>query len=450
MKSTVNGNKSNKCRNKIKVQIVSRTILVANAFGNSTYVLDFLKYLHEIGVDTEYLLLDEFPNARNLWYVIPEEIHNVTKLLAMGHFRVGNLLISNSISNWTIESLRFIYNLFIPKFIKNIYRHNRDKKQITPRYIVPAKPWDQLVAPKEIKFVQSQVLRYQPDAVIANYAYLSDIFDGLKQETNILKVILTHDVRHQRTAQFQKLGLDSFEVEWSREKERQALKKAQVLLAIQQEDSNIFQKMAPELKVICMPLAATCKLHDSPQVPGRCLFVGSNADHNYYGLKWFLDNVWIKVLQLYPNSSLHICGNICDLIQDIYPNVSLLGRVEDLKPEYSAAEVCLVPLLAGSGLKIKLVEAMSYGRACVSTSIGIQGLPEILGKTTLVADTADDFANCVYRLLTDSHRRKLMEQEAYQYITDNLSPQSVYQPFIDYIYEHLEQPSQTIDSIVAV
>lgn len=441
---------SNPSRNNIKVQIVSRTILVANSFGNSTYVLNFLRYLHEIGIDTEYLLLDESPNGRTLWYVIPEKIRDVTKVLAMGHFRVGNLLISSSISNWIIESLRFIYNLLLPKPLKNIYRRNRDKKQLTPRYIVPPKPWDKLLAPKEIEFVNSHVIRYQPNVVIANYVHLSDIFDVLKN-TNILKAILTHDVRHQRTAQFKKLALDSFETEWSRDKERSALKKAEVILAIQQEETKIFRDMVPDKKVICMPLAAKCKSHQLPQVPGRCLFVGSNADHNYYGLKWFLENVWGKIIERRPNTSLHICGNICDLIEEIYPNVHLLGVVEDLKPEYSAAEVCLIPLLAGSGLKIKLVEAMSYGRACVSTSIGIQGLPEISGKTTLVADNAEDFSLAVHTLLTDSDKRKSFEQQAYRYIEENLSPQSVYQPFVNYIYQHVQQQSsKSLDTMVAV
>jgi glycosyltransferase involved in cell wall biosynthesis len=119
--------------------------------------------------------------------------------------------------------------------------------------------------------------------------------------------------------------------------------------------------------------------------------------------------------------------------------VVLLGRVKDLNPEYSAAEVCLVPLLAGSGLKIKLIEAMSYGRACVSTSIGVQGLRDIVGTTTLVADTAEDFAMAVHTLLTKPDKRQWMEAQAYQYVKEKLSPEATYQPFLNYIHQHLQQ-----------
>lgn len=82
---------------------------------------------------------------------------------------------------------------------------------------------------------------------------------------------------------------------------------------------------------------------------------------------------------------------------------------------------------------------MSYGRACVSTSVGIQGLPEIVGKTAILADAVDDFATAVQVLLTDSHKRQWMERQAYKYVTKKLSPQSSYQPFVDYIHQHFRQ-----------
>lgn len=151
--------------------------------------------------------------------------------------------------------------------------------------------------------------------------------------------------------------------------------------------------------------------------------------------------MWPKILELNPQSSLDVCGTVCQLIQGSFPNVRLLGRVDDIKPLYSAAEVCLVPLLAGSGLKIKLVEAMSYGRACVSTSVGVQGLGDTVGTTTLVADTAEGFAMAVHTLLSNPDKRQWMEEQAYRYVREKLSPEAAYQPFVDYIHQHVQQVS---------
>ncbi|MEO1377456.1 MAG: glycosyltransferase family 4 protein, partial [Cyanobacteria bacterium J06635_10] len=244
----------------------------------------------------------------------------------------------------------------------------------------------------------------------------------------------------QRSAQLQKIGVAMHDGNWNVKAETAQLEKAQVLLAIQKEDAQVFKQMVGKDKVIInMPISAIPHSHTIEQVPARCLFVGSSSQHNSYGLQWFLENVWINIVQKVPNCSLHVCGSVCDSIRGTYPKVRFLGRVNDLKPEYGAAEVCLVPLLAGSGLKIKLVEAMSYSRACVSTSVGIQGLPEIVGKTAILADTVDDFAAAVQILLTDSEKRQWMERQAYEYVTEKLSPQSSYQPFVDYIHQHFHQ-----------
>ncbi len=421
----------------VKVQIISRSILVENTSGNSTYILSFLRYLRQVGCEIEYILLDSSSNGRFPWYIIPSALLKLAKVSAKNHLRIGRVLVRfNSVSDLLIETLRPAYDR-LPITWKNIYRSGRDKQQQQPKHLTTSQPWDVPLTPEEIAFANSRFVKFNPDVAIANYAFLGSILDSPFLNHTVLKVILTHDVRHQRSTGLKELGLVSFESDWSRERETQELSKAQVLLAIQEEDAHLFKEMVPQSEVICLPMSVESHSHTVKQIPGRCLFVGSATDHNHYGLQWFLENVWPLIIQLIPDGSLHVCGTVCNFVQGTFPNVHLLGRVEDLKPEYGAASVCLVPLLAGSGLKIKLVEAMSYSRACVSTSVGVQGLREIVGKTTLVADTPEDFAMHVHTLLNNPDKRRWMEVQAYEFVTQKLSPQAVYQPFMNYVYQYL-------------
>ncbi|MDF5731623.1 MAG: glycosyltransferase [Rhizonema sp. PD38] len=421
----------------VKVQIVSRNILAENTSGNATYLLDFMRYLQQVGCEIEYVLLDSSPNGKFPWYIIPSTLLALAQVSAKNNLRIGRVLVRfNSFSDLLIETLRPAYDR-LPTSLKNIYRSRRDQRQEPPKYLKNSQLWDVPLTPDEVAFANSRFVKFKPDVAIANYAFLGSVLDSSFLDKTALKVILTHDVRHQRSAELKELGLVSFESDWSRERETQDLSKAQVLLAIQEEDAHLFQEMVPQSEVICLPLSVESHSHTVKQVPGRCLFVGSATDHNYYGLKWFLENVWPLLIQFIPDVSLHVCGTVCNFIQGTFPNVRFLGRVEDLQPEYSAAEVCLVPLLFGSGLKIKLVEAMSYSRACVSTSVGVQGLREIAGKTTLVADTPEDFAAAVHMLLTNLDKRQWMEAQAYEYVKEKLSPQAVYQPFMNYVHQHL-------------
>ena len=112
----------------------------------------------------------------------------------------------------------------------------------------------------------------------------------------------------------------------------------------------------------------------------------------------------------------------------------LLGRVDDLNAEYGAAEVCVIPLIAGSGLKIKLIEALSHGRACVATSVGVQGVQELTDRAVLVADAPEAFAERVISLLQHSEKRTFMEEEARKYVDEHLTPEKAYQPFINFLH----------------
>jgi len=81
----------------------------------------------------------------------------------------------------------------------------------------------------------------------------------------------------------------------------------------------------------------------------------------------------------------------------------------DLLEEYAEATLCLVPLIVGAGLKIKLVEAFCHGRTGAATSIGVQGLEGDVGGQVAVADDPDSFAREVVDLTKDHERRKVMK-----------------------------------------
>jgi hypothetical protein len=423
----------------IKVQIVSRYIPVENTVGNATYILDFMRYLRQVGCEIECTVLNSSPNGKTPWYIIPSSLAAVAKVSAKNNLRFGSVLLRfNSLSDWLIAPLRLAY-MRLPENWRNIYRSARDKQQKTHGHIVTLQDWDTLATAEEVAFASSRFVKFKPDVVVTNYAWLSHVLEVIPPNESVLGAIVTHDILHQRVADFRKIGADPELSDWNWDKEAAQLRKAQVLLAIQEEEAETLKKMAPSSEVICMPMSVVCHSLDTKQVHGRCLFVGSGSSHNSYSLRWFLENVWPLVLKVDPYSTLHVCGDVCKQIEGSFPNVRLLGRVANLEPEYGATQVCLVPLLAGSGLKIKLVEAMSYSRACVSTSVGIQGLPEIVGSAVLVADTAEDFAAAIHTLLTNPQKRQCMEDQARKYVTEKLSPKAVYQPFVDRIEQHLQE-----------
>lgn len=86
--------------------------------------------------------------------------------------------------------------------------------------------------------------------------------------------------------------------------------------------------------------------------------------------------------------------------------VHVTGRVDDVLPYYRQSAVCVVPLRAGGGTRLKILEAMALGRPVVSTTIGCEGLDVVDGEHVLIADNPEPFAEKTVRLLTDPQLRQ--------------------------------------------
>src|SRR5690606_3854767 len=116
------------------------------------------------------------------------------------------------------------------------------------------------------------------------------------------------------------------------------------------------------------PMPARAEDQPSPGEDDRVLFVGSNTAPNTVGLAWFLEEVWPEVLKRRPSCRLDVAGSVeRGFDARDQRGVRFLGLVDDLAPLYRRAGVVVSPLTFGSGLKIKLIEAMAQGKAVVAT-----------------------------------------------------------------------------------
>jgi glycosyltransferase involved in cell wall biosynthesis len=92
-------------------------------------------------------------------------------------------------------------------------------------------------------------------------------------------------------------------------------------------------------------------------------------------------------------------GVLHDLAGD--PSVELVGELDVVDPWLARARMVALPLRAGGGTRLKLIEAMAHGRPVVSTTKGAEGFPVRHGEHLLLADSPEDFAAAVRRVLTD-------------------------------------------------
>ncbi|HET7010795.1 MAG TPA: glycosyltransferase family 4 protein [Anaerolineales bacterium] len=132
------------------------------------------------------------------------------------------------------------------------------------------------------------------------------------------------------------------------------------------------------------------------------LHYAPNAD----GIRWFLRRVLPLVRQAVPGAQLTIVGrnppaDFRELAARMPGAIHLTGYVPDVTPYFAQAAVIVVPVLAGSGMRVRILEALARGRPLVTTSVGLEGIDAHDGEEVLVADEPEAFAAALIRLLRD-------------------------------------------------
>ncbi|KAB0680291.1 glycosyltransferase [Aureimonas leprariae] len=146
------------------------------------------------------------------------------------------------------------------------------------------------------------------------------------------------------------------------------------------------------------------------------LFVGNlGFKPNEQGLHRFLDEAWPIVRQRVPGVRLVVVG--FDPKEALREKLARAGaelhsNVPSVVPYYEAAHAVIAPIFFGGGTRIKILEAMAFGRAVVSTPIGAEGLSVEDGRHLLVAGSMPDFAAALVRLAEDAGLRERLARDA--------------------------------------
>lgn len=289
---------------------------------------------------------------------------------------------------------------------------------------------------------------FQPDVILVEYLKLGYLLESLssQQRDSIFCILDTHDVLHVRCHAFKEAG-QSHWLEISREEESSALSKFDALIAIQSDEANLLQDLAPQSNVITCGHAPRFSVADNtPQRPAENHpltfgFIASENAANIDGIHSFLRDVWpVSVAKLGDRIRLIIAGTICGAIDDASfdtDQVSLIGHVDMLAEFYNAVDLIVNPVQYGTGLKIKNVEALAFGKPLLTTQHGAVGLPtELLAgirrtgglateKVVEIFASPSTFVELVLPFLNPSYRVSVSDR-AKRLSRTVLSEQSVY------------------------
>ena len=267
---------------------------------------------------------------------------------------------------------------------------------------------------------QLRALCADADAVIVAYAINSYALTLCPEDTR--RILDTHDVFADRHRAFREQGMPGkYWISLKPEQELRAFRRADSVLAIQGEEAEeISHRLAseeapdqPDVAVVSHLLDTGNRLTDF-RTDDAALFVGSDNPANLQAVETFISETLPLIRRRRPDFRLHLAGSVCKKVAD-HPGVARHGFVDDLSEAYLQAPISLNPMLVGTGINIKLLEAMATGVPIVSSQTGLRGLPEPQhgGIISLPDGDHAGFAEAVCTLAGDAGKRRALGRQAH-------------------------------------
>ena len=221
--------------------------------------------------------------------------------------------------------------------------------------------------------------------------------------------------------------------------ELDALSLADGIETISPVDSEYFQKKT-DTPVCVIPFGIPLRpVQPKPSAQPHRLFslASMNWKPNEEGIRWFVRESWPLIRQRHPNAEFRIAGRHTPphLLAPLPGGIRIVGEVEDSEAFMRESGILVVPLLSGSGIRIKILEAMSLGVPVISTSIGAEGIPVTDRKNILIADTPAAFADAVSFCIRYPEECRRIGERAADFVRQNYNEEVIAGRLMEFLTE---------------
>lgn len=269
----------------------------------------------------------------------------------------------------------------------------------------------------------------QYDVVWMESLYVTPYIPTIRMYSKAKIVLRAHNIEHkiwERVSRqtkhiVKKLYLKILSLQLKRY-ELKVANQVDAIATISSVDQAYYKLKDVRVPLITIPFGIDVKrisgLPVSPKVENLFSLASMNWIPNLEGIQWFLNSVWMKIHTIFPDMQLLIAGrHMPDSLRNVsYPQVEKIGEVPDAIEFMRSNGILIVPLFSGSGIRIKIIEAMSLGKIVITTSVGLEGVDAAHKQHVLIANTSEEFVEAVKFCVANPDKMKEIGFNAAEYI----------------------------------
>ena len=306
---------------------------------------------------------------------------------------------------------------------------------------------------KDMACKLAEILKHEHfDIVHIESIYMTPYVDVIRKNSSAKIVVRMHNIEHQiweRLASNESNPFMKFlyhvNEKQLRKVEDSILNKVDGYMTISEPDYQYFEKTAPEIPGVVIPFGIDMdnyELEDdfiASDNPSLCHIGSMNWSPNIEGIEWFLDDVWPLIHEAHPDLEFTVAGHGTPdhLMQRKDANVKFVGTVPDANEFMLDHELMIVPLLSGSGIRVKIVEAMALGRVVITTSVGAEGLSVENGKHLFIADTPEEFLSVINKCIQTPDLCTIISENARGFISLHHNNELITDKLLDFYHQIL-------------
>lgn len=338
-------------------------------------------------------------NSTELLTYLRNKNHNVTLLTQKLSSDYKDVLqrIANKVVEYENPLRNIIYKLV--NRAQNVFKINELKKD-----------WVFCLLLK--KFIERKFAKEAFDVIILNYLKFDSILPTVLTGQRIL---FAHDIYYYRFQSMSRFPFKRMLLLFIQKNEIKRLKKFDFIITVADYESQLLiDNNIDKNKIVLIGAPQNIVTVDSKKTCYYYSFIGANVDQNVGAIEWFMEHIYKKT----PDKSVCICGRICYNPKIIayanqWRNVHLLGYVDSIKDFYEKSTFVIGTIQVGSGIKIKVLEAMAHGKIVLASRKSLEGINVEHEKEVLCVDGLKE--NDIISLL-----KKYENNEQYQKMSDRM------------------------------
>jgi glycosyltransferase involved in cell wall biosynthesis len=269
--------------------------------------------------------------------------------------------------------------------------------------------------------------------VILESLFTTPYIDAIRKYTDAKIIVRTHNVEHKIWKQlalntnnpFKKFYFNRLSADLKKY-EIEILKKADFIAAITEEDLSAFEELGIKTPKTVIPIAIDLSENHVDYSVSNLFFIGSmNWKPNIEAVDWLVNEILPAVKIVYPKIELHLAGSY---MEKQFPTSGIKGIinhgfVSDSHKFMQNNGLLISPIRSGSGVRVKLLEAMALGVPVVTTKIGAVGIQH--NNCVYLAETTAEFVSQIIELIKFQEKRMALGGKARKFIEDNNSVNSI-------------------------